>query len=125
VLASKRSVVWARSSASDSIGTTPSPSAVYRAICEGVDGVLDRARHAGCKPEEVRSAYERIKYLGRQILEEHRQAEARRMESARRLRRTETSGQLHGVRREVPQLRALVLVVHGQRDTLYGHRARG
>ena len=68
----------------------PVAGAVYRAICEGVDGTEEQARHAGCKPEQVRSAYERIKYLGGRILEEYREAEARRMEKARRESRRET-----------------------------------
>lgn len=59
--------------------TDPTAAAVYRAICKGAEGHAEIAAEVGCKEEEVRLAYDRIKYHARQILERDRRAQLEEM----------------------------------------------
>ncbi len=66
----------------------PRAAAIYRAVVDGVEGHAALAERAGCKIEEVRYAYDRIKYHGRRLLERERQAEEDRMRETQRTKTT-------------------------------------
>jgi len=56
---------------------------VFRAMCGGLEGASEIAANVGCKPDEVRYAYDRIKYHAQRVLDRHRVAEQRRMSELR------------------------------------------
>jgi hypothetical protein len=52
---------------------------VYRAILDGVEDRTAIAARAGCKPEDVPRAYERLRYHGRRIAQEEEQRAVQEM----------------------------------------------
>jgi DNA-directed RNA polymerase specialized sigma24 family protein len=56
----------------------PVAARVYRAGAEGAEGHAEQAKRAECEIEQVRYAYDRIKYHAQQILEREQRAELQR-----------------------------------------------
>jgi len=61
----------------------PIAAAVYRAMCKGVEGRPEIAAEVGCNEEEVRFAYDRIRYHARPIRERDRLAQLAEMRARR------------------------------------------
>jgi DNA-directed RNA polymerase specialized sigma24 family protein len=78
--------------------TDPTGAAVYRAICKGAEGHAEIAAEAGCKEEEVRFAYDRIRYHARPIVERDRRAQLAQMRERRQRSKSGSSKKPSGPR---------------------------